>query len=65
MGTKVQQMDFTDLVCKALGIPTMDPSGKIGAFIGHAVEVLKDSRVAPIVIPTEAKIYGNERNTKL
>jgi len=55
MGTKVQQMDLTELVAKALGIPTQDPSAKIGAYMAQCVELLKDSVLAPIVVPAEAK----------
>jgi hypothetical protein len=43
----------------------MDPSEKIGGYMTHCVEVLKDSVLAQLVAPVEAKIYGNERNTKL
>lgn len=55
MGTKVRQMDLTELVAKALDIPTVDPSEKVGMFMGQAVELLKDSVLAPVVVPPEAK----------
>ncbi|MBS3970598.1 MAG: FAD-binding oxidoreductase [Clostridia bacterium] len=55
MGTKVKQMDLTELVARALGIPTNDPSEKIGAYMGQCVELLKDSVLAPIEISREAK----------
>lgn len=54
MGTKVQQMDLTELVCRVLGIPTADPSEKVGAYMTQCVELLKDSVLAPVVIPAEA-----------
>jgi len=55
MGTQVKQMDLTELVARALGIPTMDPSEKVGAYMAQCVELLKDSVLAPIVIPAEVK----------
>lgn len=55
MGTKVQQMDLTELVAKALGIPTKDPSEKVGAYMAQCVDLLKDSVLAPIVVPPEVK----------
>lgn len=55
MGTKVQQMDLTELVARALGIPTNDPSEKVGAYMTQCVNLLKDSVLAPIVVPSEAK----------
>ncbi|HEX3031180.1 MAG TPA: (Fe-S)-binding protein, partial [Bacillota bacterium] len=55
MGTKVSQMDLTELVAKALGIPTHDPSAKIGMFMGQVTGLLKDSVLAPVVVPPEAK----------
>jgi Fe-S oxidoreductase/FAD/FMN-containing dehydrogenase len=55
MKTKVQQMDLTELVAKALDIPTADPTEKVGVFMGQVVELLKDSVLAPIVVPPEAK----------
>jgi len=53
MGTEVQQMDLTELVARALGIPTMDPSEKVGVYMAQCVEMLKDSVLAPIVVPAE------------
>lgn len=55
MGTKVKQIDLTTLVAKALGLPTVDNSEQIGAYMGQAVELLKDSTLAPFAIPAEAK----------
>lgn len=55
MGTKVKQMDLTELVARGLGIETKDPSEKVGVFMGQAVELLKDSVLAPIVVPPVAK----------
>lgn len=55
MGTKVKQMDLTELVAKSLGIPTTDPTEKVGAYMAQCVELLKDSVLAPIVVPPEAK----------
>ncbi|HHY26009.1 MAG TPA: FAD-binding oxidoreductase [Desulfitobacterium dehalogenans] len=55
MGTKVQQADLTELVSKALGIPTEDPSEKVGAYMTQCVEMLKDSVLTPIVIPAEVR----------
>lgn len=55
MGTQVRQMDLTELVAKALGIPTKDPSEKIGLFMGQVAGLLKDSVLASIVVPPEAK----------
>jgi hypothetical protein len=46
---------LTELVARALGIPTNDPSEKIGAYMGQCVELLKDSVLAPIEISREAK----------
>lgn len=54
MGTQVQQLDLTEVVAHALGIPTNDPSEKVGAYMAQCVELLKDSVLAPIVIPAEA-----------
>ncbi|MHB1404232.1 MAG: FAD-binding and (Fe-S)-binding domain-containing protein [Desulfitobacteriaceae bacterium] len=54
MGSAVQQMDLTELVAKALGIATTDPSEKVGAYMAQCVELLKDSVLAPLVIPAEA-----------
>ncbi|MDI6880276.1 MAG: FAD-binding and (Fe-S)-binding domain-containing protein [Desulfitobacteriaceae bacterium] len=54
MGTKVQQMDLTELVARALGIQTVDPSAKVGAYMAQCVELLQDSVLAPIVVPAEA-----------
>ncbi|WP_291300455.1 hypothetical protein [Desulfosporosinus sp. BICA1-9] len=48
-------MDLTELVARALGIPTMDPSEKVGVYMAQCVEMLKDSILAPIVVPAEAK----------
>ncbi|WP_425805091.1 FAD-binding and (Fe-S)-binding domain-containing protein [Desulfitobacterium sp. Sab5] len=53
MGTELQQMDLTELVARSLGIPTKDPSEKIGAYMSQCVELLKDSVLAPIVVPAE------------
>lgn len=53
MGTQVQQMDLTELVARALEIPTKDPSEKVGAYMAQCVELLKDSVLAPIVVPAE------------
>lgn len=55
MGTKVRQMDLTEMVAEALDISTTDPAEKIGLFMGQAVELLKDSVLTPIVVPPEAK----------
>ena len=55
MQSNVQQMDLTELVAKALGIPTSDPSEKVGVYMGQCVELLKDSVLAPVVVPAEAK----------
>lgn len=54
MGTDVQQMDLTELVARALGIPTNDPSEKVGMYMAQCVELLKDSLLVPIVVPAEA-----------
>jgi Fe-S oxidoreductase len=55
MGTKVKQIDVTTLVAKSLGLPTVDNSEKVGAYMGQAVELLKDSTLAPFAVPAEAK----------
>jgi len=55
MGTQVQQMDLTELVARCLGIPTVDPSEKVGVYMAQCVELLKDSVISPIVVPAEAK----------
>lgn len=54
MGTEVQQMDLTELVARALGISTQDPSEKVGVYMAQCVELLKDSVLAPIVVPAES-----------
>lgn len=54
MGTQVQQMDLTELVARALEIPTKDPSEKVGAYMAQCVELLKDSVLEPIIVPAEA-----------
>lgn len=55
MGTTVKQMDVTTLAAKGLGLPTVDNSEKVGAYMGQAVELLKDSTLAPFAVPAEAK----------
>lgn len=55
MDTKVKQMDLTELVAKSLGIDTKDPSEKIGQYMAQCVELLKESVLAPIVVPSEVK----------
>jgi Fe-S oxidoreductase/FAD/FMN-containing dehydrogenase len=55
MGTKVKQIDLTTLAAQGLGIPTVDNSGQVGAYMGQAVELLKDSTLAPFAVPAEAK----------
>lgn len=55
MGTKVKQIDVTTLAAKSLGLPTVDNSEKVGAYMGQAVELLKDSKLAPFAVPAEAK----------
>ena len=55
MGTQVKQMDLTELVARTLGIPTNDPSEKVGAYMAQCVDLLKDSVLAPIVVPAEGK----------
>jgi Fe-S oxidoreductase/FAD/FMN-containing dehydrogenase len=55
MGTAVKQIDLTMLVAKSLGLPTVDNSEKVGAYMGQAVELLKDSGLKPFAVPAEAK----------
>ncbi|HEY3365966.1 MAG TPA: FAD-binding and (Fe-S)-binding domain-containing protein [Symbiobacteriaceae bacterium] len=45
MGARVRQRDITDVVAEALGLEVQDPSETVGAFMGKAVELLKDSKV--------------------
>lgn len=55
MGAKVKQIDVTTLAAKSLGLPTVDNSEKVGAYMGQAVELLKDSKLTPFAVPAEAK----------
>ena len=55
MKTKVKQIDLTTLVAQGLGLPTVDNSEKVGAYMGQAVELLKNSKLEPFAIPAEAK----------
>ncbi|CFY10796.1 Alpha-helical ferredoxin [Syntrophomonas zehnderi OL-4] len=55
LGSKVQQIDLTELVAKALQIPTMDPSEQVVVFMNQCIELMKDSVLAPIIVPAEAK----------
>lgn len=55
MKTNVKQIDLTTLVAKGLGLPTVDNSEKVGAYMGQAVELLKDSGLKPFAVPAEAK----------
>lgn len=51
MGKDIQQLDLAELVARALDLPVKDQSDKIVAFMNQAVELLKDSKVVPTVIP--------------